>query len=258
MFRAGPLVIRCTGKGVNSLQKQRLSLFGVTGQRKLIWTVYADASRPAPAVRLNGLRTLSDSSNKQQSSKAKPESEAGAESTEIALTPGEKVVAGTRLGIWAGVAVFASFCAYYIGKELIPTKMSPNSVMDVATEKIRAHPEVTRRFGSPVKVYGRDHGGHREGRRNFIEHTDYTSEDDGTKRTRVRFNLEGPYGGAFVFAEVSKDMPSGELVYVIVQDKSNGRVINVVDNRSRLMAQRLAGGNKDGQKALSDLLGKRS
>mmetsp|Transcript_22628 Transcript_22628/g.33925 ORF Transcript_22628/g.33925 Transcript_22628/m.33925 type:complete len:258 (+) Transcript_22628:53-826(+) len=257
MFRTGPLATRCTGKALNALQKHQVSLVGASGQKKFIWTVYTHSSRPAPVVRLNGLRTLSDSSNQQQSSKA--QSEAGAkESTEIVLTPGEKVVAGTRLGVWAGVAVFASFCAYYIGKELFPTKMSPNSVMDAATEKIRAHPEVTRKFGSPIKVYGRDHGGHREGRRNFIEHTEYTSEDDGTKRTRVRFNLEGPYGNAFVFAEVSKDMPSGELVYVLVQDKSNGRVINVVDNRSRLMAQRLAGGNKEGQKALSDLLGKRN
>ena len=44
-------------------------------------------------------------------------------------------------------------------------------------------------------------------------HTEYTSEDDGSKRTRVRFNLEGPNGKAYVFAEVSKNMPTGEFVY---------------------------------------------
>lgn len=40
---------------------------------------------------------------------------------EIVLTPGEKVVAGTRLTMWAAAAALASVCAYYIGKELIPT-----------------------------------------------------------------------------------------------------------------------------------------
>ena len=48
-------------------------------------------------------------------------------------------------------------------------------------------------------------------------HTEYTSQDDGSNRTRVRFNLEGPHGSAFVFAEVSSDMPSGEFVYGMSQ-----------------------------------------
>ena len=75
------------------------------------------------------------------------------------------------------------------------------------------------------------------------------------KQYRVRFNLEGKFGKAFVFAEVSSDMPSGEFVYVLVQDKANGRVFTVVDNRSRLAAQRMAGGSKEGMEALSNLLG---
>jgi hypothetical protein len=41
--------------------------------------------------------------------------------SELVLTPGEKVVAYSRLGMWGGIAVFAGFCAYYIGKELFPT-----------------------------------------------------------------------------------------------------------------------------------------
>lgn len=47
----------------------------------------------------------------------------GDESTtdEIVLTPGEKVVAATRLGWYLGLAGFAAACAYFIGKELIPT-----------------------------------------------------------------------------------------------------------------------------------------
>jgi mitochondrial import inner membrane translocase subunit TIM21 len=80
-------------------------------------------------------------------------------------------------------------------------------------------------------------------------------QDDGSNRTRVRFNIEGPYGNAFVFAEVSSKMPSGEFVYVLVQDKSNGRVQTILDNRAALTAARLAGGNKESMAAMSQLLG---
>jgi hypothetical protein len=100
-------------------------------------------------------------------------------SHEIVLTPGEKVVATTRLFFYAGALTFASMCAYYIGKELLPTKMSPNTVFDKATAIVRQNTEVTRRFGDSIKTYGRDHGGHREGRRNnFIEHTEQRCNTD--------------------------------------------------------------------------------
>eukprot|EP00970_Alexandrium_tamarense_P004322 scaffold721_cov202-Alexandrium_tamarense.AAC.29 len=214
------------------------------------------------AHRSNTLRATSSSTNSSggQKDKASSEKTTGTEgeepmSQEIVLTPGEKVVVGTRLFFWAGAFAFASVCAYYIGKELIPTKMSPNNVFDKATSIIRENAEVKRRFGEAFKTYGRDHGGHREGRRNFIEHTEYVSPDDGTKRTRVRFNLEGQYGNAFVFAEVSKDMPSGEFVYLLVQDKRNGQVITVVDNRSALLAKRMAGGSQEGADVFANLLG---
>lgn len=191
------------------------------------------------ALRTSSTQKESSSTGKSQTSSTSGEG-TDPTSQEIVLTPGEKVVAGTRLTLWAGAFAFASVCAYYIGKELLPTKMSPNTVFDKATALIRQNDEVRRRFGE-FKTYGRDHGGHREGRRNFIEHTEYNDPDDGSKRTRVRFNLEGSHGAsAFVFAEVSKDMASGEFVYILVQDKRNGMVINVVDNRSALLAKRLA------------------
>ena len=123
--------------------------------------------------------------------------------------------------------------------------MSPNRVFDRSFEVVRKDAQVLRRYGDSIKAYGRDHGGHREGRRNFIEHTNYVDEADGSKRTRVRYNLEGPHGAAFVFAEVSSAMKSGEFVYILVQDKQTGRVITVVDNRAAMTAQRLAGGNKE-------------
>lgn len=45
-----------------------------------------------------------------------------------------------------------------------------------ALDKIRDNSEVTHRFGTPLKGYGRDHGGNREGRHNFIEHSEYTNK----------------------------------------------------------------------------------
>ncbi|KAL3772621.1 hypothetical protein ACHAW5_006519 [Stephanodiscus triporus] len=196
-----------------------------------------------------------DKSGGQSSSSADGEQQTPT-SQEIVLTPGEKVVVGTRLFFWSAALAFASVCGYYIVKELLPTKMSPNAVFDGATAMVRGNEEVRRRFGDALKTYGRDHGGHREGRRNFVEHTEYVDKDtDGSKRTRVRFNLEGQYGSAFVFAEVSDSMPSGEFVYVLVQDKRNGAVITVVDNRSMLLARKMAGGSDEGRDVFARLLG---
>lgn len=113
------------------------------------------------------------------------------------------------------LAIFCSplFFIRHVPLVVATSKMSPNTVFSRALDQVRNHHEVTSRFGTPIKGYGRDHGGKREGRRNFIEHTEYKSDEDGSKRTRVRFNLEGPHGKAFVFAEVSSEMSSGEFVY---------------------------------------------
>ena len=63
-------------------------------------------------------------------------------------------------------------------------KMSPNAVFDGATDIVRYNEEVKRRFGDGIRTYGRDHGGHREGRGNLVEHTEYVdAETDGSKRT---------------------------------------------------------------------------
>jgi import inner membrane translocase subunit TIM21 len=212
-----------------------------------------------PKTLLLRQEALSKKSQLRALSSQAPKQEKGgddeADTKEIVLTPGQKVVAASRLGMWAGIFGFASVCAYYIGKELIPTKMSPNTVFNGASKKVREHPQVRRQYGDSLKFYGRDHGGHREGRRNFIEQTQYTDPDDGTKRTRVRFNLEGQFNSAFCFTEVSNDMKSGEYVYILVQDKQTGRTITVVDNRAALTAKRLAGGNQQTSSAMQQLLG---
>jgi hypothetical protein len=43
------------------------------------------------------------------------------DTSEIVLTPGQKVVEASRLTLWTGIAVLAACCAYYIGRELFPT-----------------------------------------------------------------------------------------------------------------------------------------
>lgn len=226
----------CSHQLAASLQKRNSvnPILSRTGRRQF-------SEKPPPA----GDKKTSGSSGENKSA------------NEIVLTPGQKVVATTRLTMWAGVAALALTCGYYIGKELLPTKMSPNTIFDNAFAKIQADDRLKRRFGEKLKAYGRDHGGKREGRRNFIEHSEYTDKEDGSKRVRVRFNLEGQNGNAFVFAEVSKNMPSGEFVYLMVQDSRNGQVINLIDNRSALMAKRMAGGDSKGQDAFANLLGVR-
>lgn len=176
------------------------------------------------------------------------------ERNEIVLTPGQKVAAGTKLTMYITAFGAAMTFLYFTARELLPTKMSPNSIKNAAHDIITKDSNIVYRYGSPMKTYGRDHGGKREGRRNFIDHSEYTNEEDGSKRVRVRFNLEGPKGKAFVFAEVSKDMPSGEFVYLLVQDKRNGVVNTVIDNRSMLAAKRMAGGSKEGEEAFASLL----
>jgi hypothetical protein len=60
------------------------------------------------------LRTLSSDTKKEKS-------DADSDTKEIVLTPGEKVVVASRLGLWLGIGAFAAACAFYIGKELLPT-----------------------------------------------------------------------------------------------------------------------------------------
>jgi len=74
--------------------------------------------------KLSQFRSLSSQQQRQAAE------EASKESTELVLTPGQKVVAGTRLTMYAGFAALAAVSAYFIGRELLPSRMSPNSVFD--------------------------------------------------------------------------------------------------------------------------------
>lgn len=120
-----------------------------------------------PSVITIGLRSLSSQQQAKNEEPAKANGDVDddpADTKEIVLTPGQKVAVASRLTMWAGIFTLASACAYYIGKELIPTKMSPNSVFNGASKIIRENSQVTLKYGdSSLKFYGKDHGGHREG-----------------------------------------------------------------------------------------------
>jgi len=143
---------------------------------------------------------------------------------------------GEKIGFMRGlayltVAVIAAGSLYFIVDELMPSRTSANHLFNEAFDAVKQNHEVLNRYGEPLKGYGRDGGGRREGRRNFVEHKNYVGED-GSKRLRIRFNIEGPFGHAFVFAEVTSDMPKGQWMYLLVQDMQTGRVMTLEDNRA--------------------------
>lgn len=67
----------------------------------------------------------------------------------------------------------------------------------------------------------------------------------------IKFNIKGPSGHAYVFAEVNHDMKKNEYVYLVVQFTKTGEVVKVIDNRQILLAD-----TKEEQDALRQLLGK--
>lgn len=47
----------------------------------------------------------------------------------------------------------------------------------------------------------------------------------------IKYNIKGPYGHAFVFAEVNHNMKKGEYVYLILQFTMSGEIVKIIDNR---------------------------
>ncbi|GBG33813.1 Mitochondrial import inner membrane translocase subunit Tim21 [Hondaea fermentalgiana] len=135
--------------------------------------------------------------------------------------------------VWLGVAALVAVSGYYIVSELMPTKMSPNSVFNSAFEEIRNKPEVVSRLGDNIRAYGTEYSRRKEGRRNHIEHQVYR-DIDGVKRIRVQFNIEGSRSKAAVYAEVAENMDNGEFSYIIIEQALQGgqrQAIALVDNR---------------------------
>lgn len=46
-----------------------------------------------------------------------------------------------------------------------------------------------------------------------MEHVEYVDQSDGSRRTRVRFNVEGPNGHGVAYAEVSHKMRAVSRLY---------------------------------------------
>lgn len=137
--------------------------------------------------------------------------------------------------------------------------MSPNSLFNEAFDRVQDHPDVTARIGSPVKGYGKDHGGRRAGRRNFVENQTYTDKEGiqrmrcaaraggpalkGAARSRagplcrIRFNVEGPRGKGIVYTEIAESMGKGDFYYLVFQDRKTGEAIGIIDNRPVITRQ---------------------
>ncbi|RLN95773.1 hypothetical protein BBJ28_00015956 [Nothophytophthora sp. Chile5] len=67
----------------------------------------------------------------------------------------------------------------------------------------------------------------------------------------IKYNIKGPTGHAYVFAEVNQGMKKNEYVYLIVQITKTGELLKIIDNRQILAAE-----TKEEQDALRQLLGK--
>lgn len=215
------------------------------------------AHRPRMASALTR-RWLSEGAGGDKGKTATSAAEAAAEEEVVALqtmTTREKISAGFSLTFWGGLLTLGGVCFYFTVRELWPTGMSPNTAFDAAFAQLQKNHHVVGMCGEPMSAYGVDHGGHREGRRNFIQHRE-TKQPDGSKRLTFKFNLKGPFTSAVVFAECSDkmDMRKGEWVYLIVQCKRTGRVITVVDNRTALSVAS-TGKSQEERDAMAKLLG---
>ena len=151
-------------------------------------------------------------------------------------TAGQKVRLYSIIFMRLLLLTIGAICVYYTAQELFPGRNSPNSLFSEVFDILRVHDEVRGTTGEPMTAFGRDFGRNTEGRRNHVDSRKYKAED-GSNRTRVRFNVKGPRGQFQVWAEVSDKMANTEFVYLIVQDVRTGRVVTLHDNRARLEAQ---------------------
>lgn len=114
-------------------------------------------------------------------------------------TPGEKIASYTKLFAWLSLFSLGCVGIYYTAEVLFPGRMSPYSLYSVAFETVKINDQVRLITGEPMKAYGKDSTN--EGRRTNIDYRQF--EEDGSKRTRVRFNVKGPKGHVVVWAEVT-------------------------------------------------------
>lgn len=104
-------------KALSTASKSKVVLGSLSGKNVLRSFVVHPTNQPNKIA----WRTLSSDAPKDEKKGSEQKAEDGSEETQIVLTPGQKVVAYSRLGMWAGIFAFACACAFYIGRELFPT-----------------------------------------------------------------------------------------------------------------------------------------
>lgn len=144
----------------------------------------------------------------------------------------ENVTKGFQITVFAAVCGLGIVASYFIVRELFPSALSPNNVFGKSLEAVQKDDKVRQTFGTPIKGFGKDFGGHRAGRRNFVENLSYV-DDDGVEHTRILFNIEGSRGRGRVWADKSAAMSDGQFYYLVVQDIRSQDLWAIVDNRPK-------------------------
>ena len=149
------------------------------------------------------------------------------------MTTGQKIKETSKTGLYLGIAGLVVTCGYLAIKELMPTKLSANTIFSHAFDAVKENPEVTMRLGSPLKAFGHDHGGRREGRRNIIDKDEFKDEK-GNDVVRIKFVVQGPRGKGIVYAARSSNLSRNDFLYLIFQVPAEGRSYALVDNRKQM------------------------
>eukprot|EP00601_Ochromonadales_sp_CCMP2298_P034047 CAMPEP_0173358742 /NCGR_PEP_ID=MMETSP1144-20121109/19626_1 /TAXON_ID=483371 /ORGANISM="non described non described, Strain CCMP2298" /LENGTH=230 /DNA_ID=CAMNT_0014307869 /DNA_START=243 /DNA_END=932 /DNA_ORIENTATION=- len=150
----------------------------------------------------------------------------------------EPKTAGQKVKVYGALAArllllgLGVVCVFFTGRELFPGRMSPNSLFSETFDLLRYNEQIMSMAGEGMKAFGRDVG-RSEGRRNQIDSYQYKA-DDGSNRTRVRFNIKGSKSKVVVWAEISDAMASNEFVFVVCQNARTGQVVTIQDHRDRL------------------------
>jgi len=234
--------LAATGAGAPASSPARAAARGAAGTR---WMAVTTQPVRVPAARTPRRRLLATEAEAAAGAarprQAQAEARAEAERSELSTIfmaeppPQTPVQRGATAAMWLGVAALVSVSGFYIVREIVPLGMSPNAVFNDSFERVRNHNEVVARLGTPVKAYGK---GASDGRRNWIDHDEYV-DDDGAKRTRVKYNVEGPNGKAVVYAEKVKGAEG--FSYVILEHATRARhdAIALEDNRKQVSREEL-------------------
>lgn len=115
-------------------------------------------------------------------------------STEVSSTPLYVLL------FWGLLGTVAIACVGVVVVELNPIpRMNTSNLMAETMTHVYKNDEVRILIGEIKRAYGRETGN--DGRRNDIDNRTFT-ESDGSKRFRVRYNVEGKKGHLVVYAEV--------------------------------------------------------